>query len=34
MSDATSSIAEPMAAAPLQYRADGSVDWGNMWDDF
>ncbi len=38
MSDAPSSTksieAEPMAAAPMRYRADGSVDWGNMWDDF
>ena len=23
-----------MAAAPMKYRADGSVDWGNMWDSF
>ncbi len=24
----------PMAAAPMKYAADGSVDWGNMWDSF
>jgi sirohydrochlorin cobaltochelatase len=24
----------PMAAAPMNYRSDGSVDWGNMWDSF
>lgn len=24
----------PMASAPLKYRPDGSVDWGNMWDTF
>ncbi len=24
----------PMAAAPLKYRADGAVDWGDMWDSF
>jgi len=24
----------PMAAAPLKYAPDGSVDWGNMWDSF
>jgi sirohydrochlorin cobaltochelatase len=24
----------PMAAAPIKYAADGSVDWGNMWDSF
>jgi sirohydrochlorin cobaltochelatase len=24
----------PMASAPLKYLADGSVDWGNMWDSF
>jgi sirohydrochlorin cobaltochelatase len=23
-----------MAAAPMKYSADGSVDWGNMWDTF
>jgi hypothetical protein len=23
-----------MSSAPLRYRADGSVDWGNMWDSF
>lgn len=43
MSNATSStepLTEPtdgepiMAAAPMRYRDDGSVDWGNMWDDF
>ena len=24
----------PMAAAPIKYQPDGSVDWGNMWDSF
>ena len=24
----------PMAAAPMKYAEDGSVDWGNMWDSF
>ncbi|MEO8285086.1 MAG: hypothetical protein ABI670_01465 [Chloroflexota bacterium] len=24
----------PMAAAPMKYLPDGSVDWGNMWDSF
>lgn len=24
----------PMAAAPIRYRPDGEVDWGNMWDNF
>lgn len=24
----------PMAAAPIRYRTDGAVDWGNMWDTF
>lgn len=24
----------PMAAAPMRYRPDGEVDWGNMWDSF
>jgi sirohydrochlorin cobaltochelatase len=23
-----------MAAAPIKYQPDGSVDWGNMWDSF
>jgi sirohydrochlorin cobaltochelatase len=23
-----------MAAAPMKYQPDGSVDWGNMWDSF
>jgi hypothetical protein len=23
-----------MAAAPMRYQQDGSVDWGNMWDSF
>ena len=22
----------PMASAPMAYKDDGSVDWGNMWD--
>jgi sirohydrochlorin cobaltochelatase len=24
----------PMAAAPIRYNPDGSVDWGNMWESF
>jgi hypothetical protein len=24
----------PMAAAPIKYRPDGEVDWGNMWETF
>lgn len=24
----------PMAAAPLRYRSDGAVDWGQMWDSY
>ena len=24
----------PMAAAPMKYQPDGSVDWGDMWDSF
>jgi sirohydrochlorin cobaltochelatase len=24
----------PMAAAPIKYQPDGSVDWGGMWDSF
>ena len=24
----------PMASAPMKYREDGAVDWGNMWDSF
>lgn len=24
----------PMASAPMRYREDGEVDWGNMWDSF
>lgn len=24
----------PMASAPMKYKEDGSVDWGNMWDSF
>lgn len=24
----------PMAAAPMKYLPDGTVDWGNMWDTF
>ncbi len=27
-------MAKPMAAAPIKYADDGSVDWGNMWDSF
>lgn len=38
MSDPTMTISTdpraPMAAAPLKYLPDGSVDWGNMWDTF
>lgn len=26
--------AAPMPAGPIVYRADGSIDWGNMWDSF
>lgn len=26
--------AAPMPSAPMRYDADGSVDWGNMWDSF
>jgi sirohydrochlorin cobaltochelatase len=26
--------AAPMASAPMRYREDGEVDWGNMWDSF
>lgn len=33
---ATASLAlsAPMASAPMRYKDDGSVDWGNMWDSF
>jgi sirohydrochlorin cobaltochelatase len=24
----------PMASAPMKYRDDGEVDWGDMWDTF
>ncbi len=24
----------PMPAAPMKYRSDGAVDWGQMWDTF
>lgn len=24
----------PMAPAPMRYKDDGTVDWGNMWDSF
>lgn len=24
----------PMASAPIKYKEDGAVDWGNMWDTF
>jgi len=24
----------PMSSAPMRYAADGSVDWGTMWDSF
>jgi hypothetical protein len=27
-------MAKPMPAAPMRYNTDGSVDWGNMWDNF
>jgi sirohydrochlorin cobaltochelatase len=30
----TTNKAVPMASAPMRYAADGSVDWGNMWDSF
>ena len=26
--------AAPMASAPMRYQADGSVNWGGMWDTF
>ena len=26
--------AAPMPAGPIVYRADGNIDWGNMWDSF
>lgn len=26
--------AAPMPSAPMRYREDGQVDWGNMWDSF
>ncbi len=26
--------AAPMPSAPMRYREDGEVDWGNMWDSF
>lgn len=30
----THSISAPMPAAPMAYREDGSVAWGEMWDTF
>lgn len=24
----------PMPSAPMKYKEDGAVDWGNMWDSF
>ena len=26
--------AAPMGSAPMKYRDDGAVDWGDMWDTF
>ena len=26
--------AAPMGSAPIKYRDDGAVDWGDMWDTF
>ena len=34
MADANDGKRAPMGAAPMKYNADGSVDWGNMWDTF
>lgn len=32
--DPTTDKRAPMASAPMVYREDGEVDWGNMWDSF
>ena len=34
MPDTSHDLRAPMPAAPIRYLADGSVDWGNMWDSF
>lgn len=34
MATQLSDKAAPMAAAPMKYAADGSVDWGSMWESF
>lgn len=34
MAVSDSARSAPMAAAPLKYQSDGSVDWGDMWDSF
>jgi sirohydrochlorin cobaltochelatase len=34
MSVSASDKRAPMAAAPMKYADNGSVDWGNMWDSF
>ncbi len=34
MADLPAADRAPMASAPLRYCADGTVDWGGMWDSF
>ena len=34
MDKSAPNLSAPMASAPMQYKEDGSVDWGNMWDNF
>jgi sirohydrochlorin cobaltochelatase len=34
MTNSLDDAAAPMAAAPLLYREDGAVDWGQMWTSF
>lgn len=34
MAELGAAAREPMASAPMKYRADGTVDWGNMWESF
>lgn len=34
VSSASAVSSAPMGSAPFRYRADGEVDWGNMWDTF
>lgn len=34
MTDTPTDKRAPMASAPMKYREDGEVDWGNMWDTF